>query len=59
MIFTKLINKILGRKEGTHPLDFTETTAVVKSKPADDRVEAIEPKAKKPRAPRKPKAETK
>jgi hypothetical protein len=59
MIFTKLINKILGRKEGTHPLDFTKTTAVVESKPANDHVEATVPKSKKPRAPRKPKTETK
>jgi hypothetical protein len=52
MIFTKLINKILGRKEGTHPLDFTKTTAAVESKPANDRVEATEPKVKKPRKPK-------
>jgi hypothetical protein len=64
MIFTKLINKLLGRKEETHPLDFTKTTASPKTekvlgKPMNDHVEATEPKAKKPRAPRKPKAETK
>jgi hypothetical protein len=57
MIFTKLINKILGRKEGTHPLDFTKKTAAIESKPANEHVEAAAPKAKKPRAPRKPKAE--
>jgi hypothetical protein len=65
MIFTKLINKILGRKAETtdHPLDFTERTAAVKTepvlgKPMNDHVEATapaaEPKAKKPRA-KKPK----
>ena len=62
MIFTKFINKLLGRKEETHPLEFTKKTAAakkpVKSKPANDHVEATaptEPKAKKPKAPRKPK----
>ena len=57
MIFTKFINKILGRKEGTHPLDFTEKTAAVKkgpeAKPPYDHVEATAPA--KPKKPRKPK----
>ena len=61
MIFSKLLYKILGpfAKEETHPLEFTKKTAAPKNpvaeKPAQDHVEATEPKAKKPRAPRKPK----